>query len=361
MVFGSGPNENGKPGIASSLDDAVSNTSGKVFVVDLMNLAKNQEVWSVDGLNFGKPLLAGHHVYSEIGTNTFISDIVSVDYDLDYFADALYFGTVKGSEILGWGGQLQRVELFDSSNSAHWVNSVLIDLGSVKQPITAAPTIGIDKAKNKWVFFGTGRFFSNSDIQNKDLQSYYGIKDKYIGVNRNNLLNVTNVDVYYDEAVTGLVGVTTFSELDLKISTMDGWLIDLKTETGLSVGHRNLGQAALLGEVLTFTSYLPSADVCQTEGTSELYAVYYKTGTAYKKPILDAIWHDDGDSIVEQNELQLRKRMSIGSGMALSPNIHVGSEDGAKAFIQTSKGGISIFQEDAPGLSKSVKSYWRQR
>ena len=367
LVFGSGPNENGHAGIGDSLKEASSNTKGKVFMVDLKELAINQEIWTVDGSTALRPLRKGQYVYDDqVSANAFVSDIISVDYDLDYFADALYFGTVSGSKTLGWGGQLRRIELFDDPDSTKWKNSILIDLSDLSlpnhQPITAAPTIGLDKANNKWVFFGTGRFFVNSDIQNKELQSYYGIKDTWGTVSRANLLDVTSAKVFNDKSVTGVAGVTDFAGVETKIDTKPGWLLNLVDANGLAVGHRNLGQAALLGEILTFTSYLPSSNICQTEGSSELYACYYRTGTAYEKAVIGATWIDsNSDGKIQANELQLTRRTAIGSGMALSPNLHTGREDGANVFIQTSKGGISIFEEDSPGLTKSAKSYWRQR
>ncbi len=45
--------------------------------------------------------------------------------------------------------------------------------------------------------------------------------------------------------------------------------------------ERNLGQATLLGGLVTFTTYQPFTDVCRAEGNSYLYGVYYKTGTSW--------------------------------------------------------------------------------
>lgn len=366
LVFGSGPDESGAPGTDASLDDVVSDTPGKLFMVDLRKMVSDKTgLYSVDGTTSANAR-KGHFVASSFDTDTFVSDIVTVDYDLDYYADALYFGTVAGSESAGWGGKLRHVVLHESADMTTWENEVLFDLtntgGGKGQPVTAAPTIGIDADNNKWVFWGTGRFYSGTDKTNIDKQSFYGVKETWGIVDRGDLLNVTDAEVSYDETVTNIGSVATFGELENAIDGTSGWVVDLLDSSGAEVGDRNLGQAALLGEIVSFTTYLPSNDVCSVEGTSELYAVYYRTGTAYHKAVIGSTWSDaNGDGLVQPGELLVKKSTGIGSGMALSPNLHVGRGDGTKVFIQTSQGGISSCQENSPGLMKSHKSYWRQK
>ena len=50
-------------------------------------------------------------------------------------------------------------------------------------------------------------------------------------------------------------------------------------------------------------------------------------------------------------------RVSLGSGLASPPSLHVGS--GTRAFIQTSKGDVVDFDLDTPFSTKSGKNYWR--
>jgi len=46
------------------------------------------------------------------------------------------------------------------------------------QPITGAFTVAIDPKTNKrWIFGGTGRYLSNTDVSSKAVQSWYGIID----------------------------------------------------------------------------------------------------------------------------------------------------------------------------------------
>ena len=127
--------------------------------------------------------------------------------------------------------------------------------------------------------------------------------------------------------------------------------------------ERNLGQGALLGDILTFSTYMPDEDVCEIEGSSNLYAVYYLTGTAYKESIFglgtNTINEDrDGDGTKETTTQEVLRKQYVGRGMTLTPNLHVGRATGSKAFLQTSTGGIIGFGQDSPGATKSGVISW---
>jgi len=107
----------------------------------------------------------------------------------------------------------------------------------------------------------------------------------------------------------------------------DGWSKDL-----LNYKERNLGQATLLGGLLSFSTYIPNVDVCNPEGSGYLYGTYYQTGTA---------WYED---VFARNPIDYTKPIEtsvfLGKGLSTTPNIHVGEQEGGKAFIQTSVGQI---------------------
>ena len=127
-------------------------------------------------------------------------------------------------------------------------------------------------------------------------------------------------------------------------SGMDGWYKEFPASR-----ERNLGQATLLGGLLTFTTYQPWDDVCLPEGLAFLYGTYYQTGTAWHDRVFApaGLNVDDSGNIVD--------RLSIGRGLALTPNLHVGMHAGSKAFVQTSTGAIvEIPQPNLP--IKNAKS-----
>ena len=125
---------------------------------------------------------------------------------------------------------------------------------------------------------------------------------------------------------------------------MDGWYKEFPADR-----ERNLGQATLLGGLLTFTTYQPFVDVCLPEGMAFLYGSYYQTGTAWHERVFAPSGIDiDADGNVID-------RLSIGRGLAMTPNLHVGKHAGSKAFVQTSTGAIvEIPQPNLP--IKNAKS-----
>ncbi len=416
LVLGSGPHGNdvtlGSGAAGNALSQAISDQPGKIVLLDLKALGTNGQIRTVDSSGV---LATGVQVFAELDTNAFISDPISVDFDLDYKTDAVYFGTVSGGfDVLGsgpytggaWGGKLRRLVLDDNPSTATWVagkNSVMLDLTTVfsdklydgmcqlkndgagndimhdyGQPIVAAPAAGKDKKGNRWVYVGTGRFFNRKDAgdcnTSSDLMTYYGVKEpKDSGTNaftwgtvsRADLLDVTDAEVFEGGSIVkgidtngdGSVNssdTTSFSSLRTLMDNKAGWLIDLETTK-----ERNLGQATLLGDILTFTSYMPSVSLCEFEGNSNLYAVMYDTGTAYFKSVIGT---NSGNTVTEGSETknEVLNKVGLGKGLTVTPNIHTGREEGSKVFVQTSTGTILELEEQNPGMVKSGKSSWRE-
>jgi type IV pilus assembly protein PilY1 len=146
-----------------------------------------------------------------------------------------------------------------------------------------------------------------------------------------------------------LTGVNTFAELKNAMSGFDGWKIDFDMS-----GERNLGQAAVLGDIVTFTTYVPSTDLCTAEGDSYLWAPYYKTGTAFFRSVIGREYDADED------KFKILRKLSLGSGLSTTPNIHSGAGEGTKAFVQTSTGAIIGIEQDNPGVTKSGPASWRE-
>jgi len=388
LIFGSGPAEvDGSPGKSSdaSLSQAISKQKAKLYVVDLLELAKNKALKTIDTTGALSATAPWYYQNFTGDKDAFISDPITVDLDLDYRADAVYFGTVSydpaAAIVDRWGGKLRRIVMDKDTNTTidptatnFWNgDSVLIDLETtLHQPITAAPTVGIDPAGNEWVFFGTGRYFTRDDALITDQEAFYGIKEPRSSVSvtdptlKNNystvlpstLFNSTNIEV---DTSTGLVtGGTapnvwtgaTWGQFLTDTKAKGGWFYNF-TGTLTATGERNVSQAALFGGLLTFTTYIPSNDVCEYEGSSDLYGLNYLTGTAPYVPALNYV--------LEPNPTNNLKRIPLGPGLASKPSIHVGQKDGSTAFVQNSDGSTIPIQEANPGMTKSGRSAWSQR
>ncbi len=398
LIFGSGPAEaDGSPGTTAgvSLSDAVSDQKAKLYVVDLVELAKNKSLKTLNTSGVlttidppTPPALPQPGYYKSFETdginegdnNAFISDPITVDYDLDYKADAVYFGTVSYNEAAAgteWGGKLRRIVINDDINTANWTSdSILVDLekstndpaAGTYQPITAAPTVGLDPDGNNWVYFGTGRYFVRSDKDIINQQTFYGIKEprvtsgsglvnSYDKVELNTLYNSTFIEVKADThevsggpvPPSGTAGSPkTWNDFVLASKSFRGWYYNFQESL-----ERNLGQAALFGDLTTFTSYVPSNDICTYEGSSNLYALYYLTGTAPDKTVLNDIKNPSPTNNI--------KKISLGTGLVSKPSIHVGTKEGSTVFVQSSDGSIIPVDEKNPGNTKSGRTAWSQR
>lgn len=339
-----------------------------------------------------------------LGTDDgFVGDLITVDFDHDpdYMSDAVYFGTVTGSFATSWKGQLYRLvtRKIDTSftppqqvvttpdewsgllSSDSLTNpNVLIDAG---KPIVAAPAVGTD-GTNYWIYFGTGRFFDAQDKSNTDYQGYFGIKEpeEYDAATNENeftwktvinsntatstvpgnrgVLDVSDIQVSPQANLSCADGTTnclpvdgsgntvnTFDALETYMTGKDGWYRQFDLP-----GERNLGQATLLGGLVTFTTYQPFTDPCEAEGLSYLYGLYYGTGTAWYNEIFSGST-DETTNIVHEN-------ISLGRGLAVTPNLHVGSGL-PTAFVQTSTGAIKeVVQKNLPIQNfKTGRTSWR--
>ncbi|MDK9709054.1 MAG: hypothetical protein OEL83_18585 [Desulforhopalus sp.] len=133
---------------------------------------------------------------------------------------------------------------------------------------------------------------------------------------------------------------------------IDGWYREFT-----DLRERSLGMPTLLGGLVTYTSYRPFADLCQAEGVSYLYGVYYLTGTA---------WHESvfGTDVDMHSKLIVRDRLNLGKGLATTPSLQTGGGPNAvNAYIQTSTGEIvAVGQQNLPLSNfKSGRTNWRSR
>ncbi len=141
---------------------------------------------------------------------------------------------------------------------------------------------------------------------------------------------------------------------------IDGWYYEFHDPR-----ERNLGATALLGGLLTFTSYQPFNDKCKAEGQSFLYGLHYQTGTAWTQSVFGTFNDSDGSIKQDDTGTKINPKLSLGRGLSTTPSMHVGSSDdhAAKAFIQTSTGEIiEVTQKELPYTNtKSGRMGWTDR
>ncbi len=389
VLFGSGPN-----GYQADLP-AVPVQTASVYAVDL-------KVGPGAGNSQVTTITAG-------GFRSFLGNITTLDRDFDYRHDVAYFGRTIHDGSLPWRGKMYRLttsgctnapcststwgvanganrqatEMIDSFNDYTALTSVTVEMG----PVTASPSVTIDDANKVWVFFGTGRYLSNSDKTSTEQQYLFGIKDSVMNSSctqtsatncRNaDLVNTTNAVVCIvcagatnqmtDPNNPTLTSVTTGANSMVGlVQSKDGWYIKLATAAGTSA-ERSVSSPVVLAGAVFFPTLVPTNDFCSSTGTSYLYALYYKTGSAYSSPII-------GTSASGGNT-NSDTRMTLGEGVASQVAIHIdgpgtlnGSSGGSsggptiKACSQMSTGSSTCVSANGPNPPWSRYMSWvRQR
>jgi type IV pilus assembly protein PilY1 len=248
-------------------------------------------------------------------------------------------------------------------------------------PIVSAPTVTLDDAGNTWTFFGTGRYFSTADKTNADTQFFFGVKDSVMSgtcVETNgwnclvdDLVDVSSAQVCVvgvgtcgagTDQVTGVTGVTTLAgtgttSLVGLVQSKAGWFTILP-----AARERVLVNPTLIGGIVFIPSFIPDNNICAATGSSNLYSLFYKTGSAYSESIIGTT-ASGGNQVVNRS-------MDLGTGLAAQMAIHLGSQgsggaggggggggcqSGMGGFINTSSGNIA---QTCAKSAYSVRSHY---
>ncbi|NOY62954.1 MAG: hypothetical protein GXP10_07375 [Gammaproteobacteria bacterium] len=332
LIFGSGP---------TNLGTATSSQTGRIFIYDLND--KN----FVGGYG-------GNGTKNALDGNSFVGNPVTADWNLDYKADALYFGTAAGAAASP-SGKLYRLLINGESDETAWPSpDLLLDAG---QPMLVTPALGIDSKLNRWIFQGTGRLFVSEDEASKAQQSLYGVIDKNGEVGSNatakaDLLNVTAAVVKGDGSVSGVGSVSDFDSLETAVESAGGWQRDLPVSSTKSA-ERMVSELALLSKVLFAAAFTPDTDQCNAEGASVLYGLNFTTGTA--SPTLPTFGTDSGGISTPS--------VYLGVGLAATPSLHAAAglnSNQVNILVQTAQGEIIQMDANTGSSAHSGETSWRE-
>lgn len=152
------------------------------------------------------------------------------------------------------------------------------------QPITGGLASAIDLKTNKrWIFFGTGRYMTAGDADDKttNAQSMYGFMDDGGSYTRANLTarNITVAGEYrYFDSQTALP------------SASKGWYVDLPGK-----GERIVQDVQIDNNYMVAASMIPEGDACDASGSGFLNAIDAFTGTSGGKSYFDLDRNDNTD------------------------------------------------------------------
>lgn len=178
-------------------------------------------------------------------------------------ATTAYAGDLDGNM---WRFDLNNVDPDEWKKDYKIFKATTTASSSESQPITGAPTLGVNAKKDfkTMVYFGTGKYFDVLDNSASiATQSFYAILDKGSEVSRSSLLSKV---VTTTGTVTDPIREVTLTNPNW--NTQNGWYLDLNT-----AGERVTTKPLLLFDKLIFPTLIPSTSQCQAGGTSWLMEV----------------------------------------------------------------------------------------
>ncbi len=362
LVLGSGPSGN-----QGSFDgfNGKSAINGHIYIIDLAT---------------GEPYRNGAHdwLFATDDPKGFLGGAAPFDMGLNYNVDAIYLteaheNAAGGSEgavykiTVPWlctagncggvpyGGNAGGSYVRDPLDPAHpWRLSKLF---ASPRPITAPPALSLDFDKRVWVYFGTGRYFSQEDRASTEQEYLYGVMDPFFNqehrpdyfhnidtsctVTGDTLLDGTGLMVTADGGVYRADDLGYYGEFEHLLQEQgqrDGWRHRLTT-----TGERSLSKPVIAGGLTLFTTFVPSQALCDYGGRSALHALYFETGTANQRPVWDNGVEEINLPGINTPVTRVKATLDLGQGLAASSALHIGQEpDGAiTAIIQKSTGELA--------------------
>jgi type IV pilus assembly protein PilY1 len=312
-----------------------SDVNAKVFVMDLATGQMLKE-WTLPD------------------SNSFVNNMFGVDWSNgvpDYTVDRIYFGACywQDGKPGSWKGKIYRILTHDDPDPNTWT---LDEIFNMDKPVTAEGSVATDDYNHLWIYFGSGRFFSDVDEADQTMQRFVGFRDDTTHATTvAGLYNVSNVWIDTAGAVHNAPGCQTFDQLIDTVNNRAGWWRNM-----VDLGERNLTTTLVFGGAVLFTTYVPTGDICSYGGEGQLWALYYRTGTAYV----------GGTDRGNQSFLQpvegaqaAPERVFLGYGMPSEPSLYV-SADETKVFVQAG-GAILTPQTGIPGLPETGVIIWKGR
>ena len=211
-------------------------------------------------------------------------------------------------DLLGgvWSFPLATITTTKGNNAVTTITADLTTAGSkvfsasdssgTAQPITAGMTAGRDPSTGYvWLFFGTGRYLSSSDLAIKNVQSWYGVIAQggpTLPITRSQLVQR---EIIYEQdgdptATPPTLGARVVSSpTSGDMLGKGGWYIDLEqpiTDSagnvtgGNALGERMVTPNQFQGNLLLGTTRIPVVtDICNPSGSGWVMAINPFTGT----------------------------------------------------------------------------------
>lgn len=210
--------------------------------------------------------------------NNALTAVLVRDSDGDGFADTAYAGDMRGNlwKLTGLSGTVSIRKIFEAR-----------DPSGISQPITAAPMVARDPTTGTvWVFFGTGRYLNRTDLSDRQVQTWYGIKDT--GTSYATRADLVSRAIIAETDV-GTVSVRVVQDGSVgDLASRRGWFMDFVSPGQGARGERMVVPNRFQGAALIGTTRIPeAADACQPTGTGYIMAIDPFTGARLPESFFD--------------------------------------------------------------------------
>jgi type IV pilus assembly protein PilY1 len=260
-----------------------------------------------------------------------LPSVRAIDWDMDGYTDRIFVGCLQQKIFV--------VEVDSKfADTSRWTSKHILTTGGAGmfQPITIPSSLSLYEEagmSHVMAYFGTGKYYTLADKDDKSLQTFYAVKDNAVKVGRGGLADQTNAGV-----CTDILGGF-------------GWYMDLVE----GPGERVVSSALVIGGYVFFTTFQPTDDPCAGGGIARLYVVGYDNGCIPTEPVIDA----DGDGDVDADDMGAMKDgrvIVIGGGI---PSDIVFDPTESTIIIQTSDTTIHVFKVDVGSKKLTIHS-WRE-
>lgn len=190
------------------------------------------------------------------------------DYRNLMLADTIYAGDMNG-RLWRFG--------YDTASNAWRLGSQPLFTTRSNQPITKRVEVALNRNRQVMVFLGTGKYLEELDVNNKDLQTFYGIVDRGDGqtVSHGSLVKQDFIGRVVE--TDGIYQVFRTST-NRPLGNNRGWYIDLAYPSNTLEGERVVTPATVYGNWIIFSSLIPTRDVCSAGGTGFVTVLDLTTG-----------------------------------------------------------------------------------
>ena len=163
--------------------------------------------------------------------------------------------------------------------------------GTTAQPITAAPTVSRNPSNNDtWVYFGTGKYVSEADLSDTQVQSWYGLIDRGVAIAGRNALQ--RVAITGEQTLANGLGARVIDAVTTP--SVNGWYIDLVSPLNGAEGERMVVPNIFQGLALIGTTRIPdNTSVCDPSGRGWIMAINPFTGGRLNSTFFDL--NNDGN------------------------------------------------------------------